>query len=146
MSPRQFAKLVPVIVATAALSTLTLNVDAAQVHPAVSAEMENPKLPESSRPSAVPTGAQLAADATDGTTNAHTANTTPKNDKLFLEITFNISTLLVNPSKALGYMGSSSTRSVVLLDSNEVNDRSQPPLCRRQMATAKPSLEIAGIA
>ena len=86
MSPRQFTKLAPVIVATAALSTLTLYVVAAQDHPELSAATEYPRLAESILPSVVPTGAQLAADATDGNTNAHDANTTPKSNTLFFEI------------------------------------------------------------
>jgi hypothetical protein len=85
-SPWQLTKLAPVIVATAALSTVTLNDDRAQVAPKPNGETENPKLLESSLPSEVKTGNQLAADATDGTTNAHTANTTPKRDMLFFSI------------------------------------------------------------
>jgi hypothetical protein len=49
--------------------------------------MENPRLPESSLPSEVPTGDQLAADPTDGTTNA---NTTPNSNTLFRNTIFNI--------------------------------------------------------
>ncbi len=79
------------IVATAALSPVTLNVEAVQDDPNPKAAEENPKLPESIRPSVVPTGAQLAADATDDTTNAHNANTTPKSSMLFFETIFNIS-------------------------------------------------------
>jgi hypothetical protein len=90
ISPRQFAKLAPVIVATAALSTETLNVVAAQDNPEFHAGMENPDWPKSIRPSVVPTGAQLADDATDGNTNAHDANTTPKSITLFLETIFTI--------------------------------------------------------
>ena len=52
--------------------------------------MENPTLAESIRPSVVPTGNQLAADATDGNTNAHNANTAPKSNMLFFETIFNI--------------------------------------------------------
>jgi hypothetical protein len=52
--------------------------------------VENPMLPESIRPSVVPTGDQLAADATDGITNAHNAITTPKSNTLFFETIFNI--------------------------------------------------------
>jgi hypothetical protein len=82
--------LLAVIVATATLSTVTLNDEVGQDHPAFSAETENPMLPESIRPSVVPTGIQLAADATDATTNAHNANTTPKSNKLFFETILNI--------------------------------------------------------
>jgi hypothetical protein len=90
MSPWQFAKLAPVIVATAALSTVTLNVVAVQDHPELSAGSENPRSAESILPSVVPTGDQLAADATDGNTNAHNANTAPKSSTLFFETIFNI--------------------------------------------------------
>ena len=89
MSPWQLPKLAPVIVATAALSTVTLNVVAEQAVEAPTAGMENPKLAESILP-AVPTGVQLAADATDGTTNAHNANATPKSNTIFLETIFAI--------------------------------------------------------
>lgn len=88
--------LAPVIVATAALSTVTLNVVAAQAVPVPPnpiigiAGMKNPKLGESILPSEVPAGVQLAADATDGNTNAHNANTTPTRNTLFLETIFNI--------------------------------------------------------
>jgi hypothetical protein len=68
-----------------------LNDEAAQVPPELSAARENPKLPESSRPSVVPTGDQLAADATDGNTNAHSAIATPKSNMLFFKTLFNIS-------------------------------------------------------
>ena len=89
MSPWPFPKLAPVIVATAALSTVTLNDVWVQDVPVANAGMKNPKLAESILP-AVPTGVQLAAEATDGTTNAHNANTTPKSKTLFLETIFNI--------------------------------------------------------
>jgi hypothetical protein len=79
-----------VIVATVALSTVTLNVVAVQDAPILIAATENPKLAESHLPSVVPTGDQLAADATDGNTNAHNANTTPKSNTLFFETIFNI--------------------------------------------------------
>ena len=88
--PWQFAKLAPVIVATAPLSTVTLNVEAVQAVPEPTAGTENPRLPESSRTSEVPTGVQLPADATDGNTNAHNAITTPKSNMLFSETIFNI--------------------------------------------------------
>jgi hypothetical protein len=83
-SPKQFGKLAPVIVATAALSTVTLNDDCKQDVAVPNAGIENPKLLESILP-AVPTGAQLAADATDAITNAYDASTTPKSNTLFLE-------------------------------------------------------------
>jgi hypothetical protein len=88
--PWQSEKLALVIVASAALSTLTLKVVARQDAPAFSTALENPKLPESILPSEVPTGVQLAADATDGNANAHTANAAPKSNKLFFETIFNI--------------------------------------------------------
>ncbi len=86
--PWQSAKLTPVIVATAAVSTVTLNDEALQAHPRGTPKgaKENPRLPESILPSLVPTGDQLAADATDGNTNAHNANTTPKSNMLFFNI------------------------------------------------------------
>jgi hypothetical protein len=87
-SPWQFWKLAPVIVATAALSTVTLNDEAVQTAPVPTDGMENPRLPESILP-VVPIGVQLAADATDGNTNAHNANTPPKSNKLFFEAIFN---------------------------------------------------------
>ena len=74
------------IVASAALCTVTLNVEAVQDDPEPVAPMENPTLPESMFP--VP--AQLAADATDGNTNAHSAITAPKSNMLFFETIFNI--------------------------------------------------------
>jgi hypothetical protein len=86
----QFTKLALVIVATAALSTLTLNCVEAQDDPEFTAVTENPRLPESIRPSVVPTGAQLAADATDGNANAHSASAAPKSSMLFFETIFNI--------------------------------------------------------
>jgi hypothetical protein len=52
---------------------------------------ENPRLAESILPSLVPAGAQLAADAADGNTNAHNANTTPTSNTLFFKAIFNIS-------------------------------------------------------
>ncbi len=39
----------------------------------------------------LPAPAQLAADATDGNTNAHSAITAPKSSMLFFETIFNIS-------------------------------------------------------
>ena len=68
-----------------------LNCVAVQDPPEPVAGMENPRVAESARPSVVPTGAQLAADATDGNTNAHNANAAPRNNKLFFEAIFNIS-------------------------------------------------------
>jgi hypothetical protein len=85
-------KLAPVIVATAALSTVTLNDVLGQDDPELiprSAALK-PRLPESIRPSVVPIGVKLAAEATDGNTNAHNAITTPKSNKLFFETIFNI--------------------------------------------------------
>ncbi len=79
------------IVATAALSTVTLNDVAVQADPEPVAAVENPKLLESIRPSVVPTGAKLAAEATDGNTNAHSAITAPKSNTLVFETIFNIS-------------------------------------------------------
>ena len=69
---------------------MTLNVVAPQTDPEFSAGAKNPRLAESSRPSVVPTGDQLAADATDGNTNAHNAITAPKSNMLFFETIFNI--------------------------------------------------------
>ncbi len=89
-SPAHWLKLAPVIVATAALSTVTLNVVAPQLPVLPIAGMKNPKLPESSLPSLVPTGDQLAAEATDGNANAHSAITAPKSTMLFFETIFNI--------------------------------------------------------
>jgi len=88
--PWQLAKLAPVTVATAALSTETLNCVEVQADPEPVTGMENPKLDESSLPSVVVTGVQLAADATDGNTNAHSAITAPKSSMLFFETIFNI--------------------------------------------------------
>jgi hypothetical protein len=91
-SPWPFPKLAPVIVATAALSTVTLNdvwVQAVVVPPP-NAGMRNPKLAESILASVVPTGVQLAADATDDNTHAHHVKATPKSNALFLETSFNI--------------------------------------------------------
>ncbi len=88
--PWQFAKLAPVTVALAALSTVTLNVEVVHAVPEPAAGKENPRVPESILPSAVPKGAQLPADATDGNTNAHNAITTPKSNMLFSETIFNI--------------------------------------------------------
>jgi hypothetical protein len=70
---------------------VTLNVVEVQDTPVPAAGMENPKLAESSRPSVVPTGAQLAAEATDGNTNAHSAMAAPKSNMLFFEAHLNIS-------------------------------------------------------
>jgi hypothetical protein len=89
-SPWQFPKLAPVIVANAPLSTVTLNVVAVHVDPIPAAGTENPKLPDSIRPSVVPTGDQLAAVATDGNRNAHDANAALKSSMLFFETIFNI--------------------------------------------------------
>ncbi len=89
-SPTHWLKLAPVIVATAALWIVTLNVTAPQEDPEPVAGREYPRLAESSLPSVVPTGDQLAADATDGNTNAHSATTTPKSNTLFFETIFNI--------------------------------------------------------
>jgi hypothetical protein len=89
-SPTHWLKLALVIVATAALSTVTPKDVAPQPDAEPSAGTENPKLDESIRPSAVPTGDQLAADATDGNTNAHNANTAPTSNELFFETMFNI--------------------------------------------------------
>ena len=69
---------------------MTLNVEEVQNDPEFNAGMENPTLLESIRPSVVPTGDQLAADATDGNTNAHNAITAPKSNMLFFETIFNI--------------------------------------------------------
>ena len=69
---------------------MTLNVEEVQDDPEFVNGMENPMLPESIRPSVVPTGDQLAADATDGNTNAHSAIAAPKSNMLFFETIFNI--------------------------------------------------------
>jgi hypothetical protein len=58
--------------------------------PALSIGTENPRLFVSILSCEVPTGDQLAADATDGTTKAHNANTTPHSNTLFFEIILNI--------------------------------------------------------
>ncbi len=90
MSPWQFLKLAPVIVATAPLWMVRLNDVALQDAPVPNAGIANPKLAESILSPEVPIGDQLAADATDGTTNAHNANTTAKSNVLFFETIFNI--------------------------------------------------------
>jgi hypothetical protein len=69
---------------------VTLNVEDVQDDPEPVAGIENPMSDESIRPSVVPTGAQLAADATDGNTNAHSAITAPKSNMLFFETILNI--------------------------------------------------------
>jgi hypothetical protein len=69
---------------------LTLNDVAPQDDPEPVAGTEYPRLAESSLPSVVPTGAQLAADPTDGNTNAHSAITTHKSNALFFETILNI--------------------------------------------------------
>jgi hypothetical protein len=78
------------IVATAALSTTTANDVAPQDAPEPLIGREYPRLAESILPSVVPTGDQLAADATDGTTNAHEASRAPKSNTLFFEKILNI--------------------------------------------------------
>ncbi len=85
--PWQFLILTPVIVATTALWTVTLNAVAVQADPEPVAAVENPKLLESM----LPAPAQLAAEATDGNTNAHSAIAAPKSNMLFFETIFNIS-------------------------------------------------------
>ncbi|MET0601118.1 MAG: hypothetical protein ABW167_03935 [Baekduia sp.] len=89
--PIQFAKLALVIVATAALSTVTPRDVEVHDDDVPSAGMENLRLFVSILPSLVPTGNQLAADATDGNTNAHNAITAPKSNMLFFKSIFNIS-------------------------------------------------------
>ncbi|MET0600681.1 MAG: hypothetical protein ABW167_01715 [Baekduia sp.] len=91
VSPWQFAKVPLVIVATKAVSTETLNVEEVQDAPPLINVMDHPRLPESIRPSTVPPGDQLAADDTDGNTNAHNASTTPKSNMIFFKTIFNIS-------------------------------------------------------
>ncbi len=76
------------IVATAALSTVTPNDEAAQENPKNDGiEIENPSWAESM----VPEPDQFAADATDGTTDTHNANTTPKGDNIFFRAIVNTS-------------------------------------------------------
>ncbi len=50
----------------------------------------------------LPEPAQLAADAADGNTNAHSAITAPKSNMLFFEIFFNISN---TPNEIPAYAG-----------------------------------------
>jgi hypothetical protein len=86
--PTQFTNEEAVTVATAALSTVMLNDTALQTDPEFNAGAKNPRSDESIRPSVVPTGDQLAAEAIDGITNADSANTTPKSNTLSFETFF----------------------------------------------------------
>jgi hypothetical protein len=89
-----FEELRLVIVATAALSTVTPNDEAAHENPKTAGnEMEKPSWDESM----VPAPDQVAAEATDGTTDTHNANTTPKSDKMLFNPIVNISNTLRAP-------------------------------------------------